>query len=194
MAAPATSRLLLTSLCAFVERSVADYEFPAPEGGAGDCRVFLHGLPDGLEDDCYPFVIARWLDGQITSLEDGQTILRDTVALALGVYAPKSQAQAGLLCAELLDLLRRALWKERLLASRFELVEPLNAAIPEAGRQMHEYHLATIETVWNYAWPPKALWQAGQSQLASGRMGVNSFGEPELASAKPQSQQWRGYE
>ncbi len=193
-AQPATSRLLLTSLCEFVERSLADYEFPDPAGACHDCRVFLYGLPANLEEECYPFVIVRWLEGKIESLIDAQTILTDTVALALGVYAPKSQAQAGILCAELLDVLRRALWKERLLARRFELVEPLLAAIPEPGRQIHQYHLATIQTVWNYSWPPKAQEMAGLSQLARGPAAVDSYGEKELADAKQQSQKWRKYE
>lgn len=152
-----TSRKLLLSLCEFVEDSVKSYPFPSPEEKMQDVRVFLHGLPEEQEAGIFPFVIVRFTDSEIASERDGQTILRDTVLLALGVYAPKDQRQAGLLCAELLDCLRRAIWKKRLLAEVFELVEPLRASCPDSGRQMHRYHWATLETVWNYTWPPKAL-------------------------------------
>ena len=163
---PPTSRLLLTELAAFVREAVAGYPFPGPSGAWLDCHVYLHGLPDEQDSETYPFVIVRWLTGEVQSEPDAKTVLTDTVVLALGVHAPRSQAEAGLLCAELLDCLRRALWKKRLLASRFELVEPLKAALPGLKQQIHRFHMATLETVWNYVWPPQSLREAGQSQLA----------------------------
>ena len=169
---PATSRLLLTSLCDFVEDSVRHYPFPSTDGAFRDVRVFLHGLPEEQESEPYPFVIVRWMDGETASEPDGQTILRDTVMLGIGVYSPKDQRQAGILCAELLDCLRRALWRKRLLAERFELVEPLRSSGVESGRQMHRFHLVTIETVWNYAWPPKALDNPDISAMCGGRARV----------------------
>ncbi|MBQ3059608.1 MAG: hypothetical protein IJD16_04755 [Desulfovibrio sp.] len=152
-----TSRRLLEELVAFVREAVADYAFPAPDGESRDVQVFLHGLPEGEEDTTYPFVLVRWVEGHINSEPDHKTVLHDTVALVLGVYSPTSQEEAGLLTAELLDCLRRALWKQRLLARMFELEEPLRCAIPQPGQRWHEYHMATIETVWNYVWPPKGL-------------------------------------
>lgn len=180
---PATSRLLICELEKFVREAVNDYPFPSPEGNWLDCRVFLHGLPDSQDTDTYPFVIVRWLEGEITSQEDAKTVLTDTVILALGVHSPNSQSEAGLLLAELIDCLRRAFWKKRIIASRFELVEPLRCQIVEQQRQQHRFHLATLETVWNYTWPPKAMEEAGQSQLLSGRMTVDSYAAPEVALA-----------
>ncbi|MBD5608190.1 MAG: hypothetical protein HDQ93_04995, partial [Desulfovibrio sp.] len=185
-----TLRNLLLALAGFVSETVKDYPFPSPDGEWLDCRVFLHGLPAGQDDGTYPFVLVRWQEGEIQSMEDAKTVLRDTVALVLGVHSPKNQEQAGILCAELMDLLRRALWKQRILASRFELVEPLRSVMPEADRQQHYYHMAIIETVWNYTWPPKALEEAGQSQMRTGNVGVDSFSEAELALAKGQSKIW----
>lgn len=176
----ATSRLLLTELCQFVRETVRDYSFPSPNESEMDCRVFLHGLPDSQDTDTYPFVIVRWQEGEIESMEDSKTVLRETVALILGVHAPKNQEQAGLLCVELMDCLRRALWKQRLVAKRFELVEPLRSVIPEADRQQHRYQVAVIETVWNYVWPPKALEEAGQSQLTGAGAAVDSYSIPPL--------------
>ena len=89
------------------------------------------------------------------SESDAKTVLKDTVGLALGVHSPRSQEEAGLCLAELVDLLRRELWTLRLLAGRFELEEPIRASIPEPKRKWNQFHLATIETVWNYTWPPR---------------------------------------
>lgn len=160
MPQPATCRLLLAELCAFVEATVRGYPFPSPEGTVQDCRVFLHGLPEGQEEGTWPFIVCRFVDGEVTSEADGKTVLKDTVALILGVHSPVSQAQAGLLLAELLDLLRAALWRERLLAGRFELEEPLRARVADMEQKVHQFHLATLETTWNYVWPPK-----GQAEL-----------------------------
>lgn len=153
----ATTRLLLTSLMDFTRTTVKNYPFPDPSGSWQDCRVFLHGLPEGQEDETFPFVIVRWLEGEVGSEPDSESLIKDTVGLFLGVYAPRSQAEAGLLSAELLDVLRHALWKQRIVNRRFQLIEPIRATAPEIRQQVHNYHLATIETVWSYVWPPKAF-------------------------------------
>lgn len=180
---PPTSALLVTELYAFTRTAVADYPFPDPSGKMADCRVFLHGLPDGQDVDTWPFVIVRWLEGEISSEPDAETLCHDTTLLLLGVNSPKSQAEAGILCAELLDCLRYSLWQKRILASRFELQEPLRSSFPEPGRQQHRFHIATIETVWNYAWPPKALNEAGISQLQGGNIEAAAYSAGELEKA-----------
>lgn len=182
-----TLRNLLIALTSFVSDAVRDYPFPSPDGNKIDCRVFLHGLPENQDEGTYPFVIVRWQEGAIESMEDSQTVLRETVALILGVHSPKNQKEAGLLCAELMDALRRAIWKQRILARCFELVEPLNSVMPEADRQQHHYQMAVIETVWNYTWPPKALEEAGQSQIPSGVINADSYSRPEIIKAWKQS-------
>lgn len=179
-AQPATSRLLLCSLADFVRQAVSGYPFPSPDGPWLDCRVFLHGLPEEQDAGTYPFVVVRWAEGMVESEPDGQTILTDTVALLLGVHAPRAQAEAGLLCAELMDVLRRSIWKRRILAGRFELVEPLKCGIPGQKQQIHRFHMATMELVWNYVWPPKALEEAGQSQLTGAGAAVDSYSIPPL--------------
>lgn len=166
MARPATSLLLLQELEAFLAHSLKGYPFPAPSGGWLDCKIFQYGLPEGQEEKTYPFVIIRWLEGEITSQEDQITILRDTVMLALGVYNPGNPRHTAILLAELTDALRRCLWQKRVLASRFELAEPLRCQIVEPQRQQHRFHLASMETVWNYVWPSNALAEAGLSQIA----------------------------
>lgn len=157
---------MLESLVDFVRQAMTDYSFPSPQGNEKDCQVFLHGLPEDQDAETHPFVIVRWLEGEIVSQEDARTVLRDTVILVLGVHSPKSQARAGILLAEMIDCLRRALWKKRLLAKRFELEEPLKVSIPDLKQRIHRFHLATVETTWNYVWPPQSLREAGQSQLA----------------------------
>lgn len=170
---PPTSRLLLLALRDFIASAVTGYPFPSPEGkwlesaavggeaglrmrppSCRDCRVFLHGLPEGLEEETYPFVLIRWTDGDILE-QDTWTVARDTVSLILGVHSPRDQEEAGLLLAELLDLLRRAIWKERLLCGQYQQAEAPAAAIPDPERRVHKYHLATIKTVWEYLWPSR---------------------------------------
>lgn len=149
-----TSRLLLCALRDRLSAALAAHPFPAARGAARPARVYLHGLPRELEEACYPFVVLRWSGGEVASEADHRVVLRDSVALALGVHSPDSQEEAGLLLAELLDLLRRVLWTTRLLADRFVLEEPLKAAIPGPRERWNEYHLATLQTSWNYVWPP----------------------------------------
>ena len=40
---------------------------------------------------------------------------------------------------------------------RFALEGELKASIPTPRQRWHQYHLATIECVWNYTWPPRGL-------------------------------------
>ena len=152
-----SSRQLLLELRELVRGALRDLPFPSPDGdGLQAVQVFLHGLPEDQEEGCYPFVIVRWVDGQVELEPDHKTLLHDSVALALGVYSPESQEQAGLLLAEMHDCLRRAVWTCRLLAGRYQL-EELKSAVPPPKQRWHQYHLATIETVWNYTWPPRGL-------------------------------------
>lgn len=175
----ATLRLLLCELHSFLLAEVKNYSFPSPEGKWLDCRVYLHGLPEEQDDTVYPFVLIRWLEGEVDIDEDGGTSVRDIIALVLGVHSPRAHAEAGLLMAELVDSLRRSLWRTQLLAGRFSLQEPLRVTTPGLQRQqMHRFHMATIETVWQYVWPPKTLAQAGMSQLGNSAMRVDSCSAP----------------
>lgn len=169
MAKPATSLLLLSELEKFLAATLRGYPFPAPDGAPLDCKVFQYGLPEGQEEKTYPFVIIRWVEGEISSQEDQTTLLQDTILLALGVYNPQDPAHSAILLAELIDCLRAAIWRERVLASRFEL-ETLRCQIVEPGRQQHRYHLVTMETKWNYIWPSNSLHGAGLSQIEKSRL------------------------
>lgn len=151
---PPTSHLLLTSLADFLKESLAGYPFPDPSGRWQDLRVFLHNLPDAQEDGTYPFVIVRWTLGEMEAV-NSTTSLTDTVSLYCGVFNPRHPAEAGLLMAELIDALRMAIWPTRVLAGRFEQTGPLKIQAVEPERQVHHYHLATIETVWNFVWPAR---------------------------------------
>lgn len=159
-----TSEHLMLSLCDHLEGILKDYVFPAPAGDPVDAQVFLHGLPETQADHCFPFVCVRWMQGSM--VDDGQqTIYRDTIALALGVHAPESQRQAGLLLAELVDCLRLGLWRgPRILAKRYELESPIETVMPDAKQKWHEYHLATMETHWNYIGPSRGMFEMTQNK------------------------------
>lgn len=178
---PATLRLLLCELHSFLSAEVKNYAFPSPDAAWQDCRVYLHGLPERQDDTVYPFVLIRWLGGDVESDESGASHVRDTVALVLGIHSPRAHAEAGLLLAELVDSLRRSLWRNLLLADRFSLVEPLRVTTPGLQQQqVHLFHMATLETVWEYAWPPKTLAQAGMSQIKGGRTRADAYSMPDF--------------
>lgn len=179
-----TSRSLLLAIIEFLRQSLADYEFPAPNGAFRDVKIFLHNLPEDLSAETWPFVICRWQKGEIASRPDQATILKDTVVLYCGVYSPKNPTQAGLLCADLLDVLRRALWKTRILDNRFELLEPIVAQMAQPEQQIHQYHYLTLETVWEYIWPPRSLYEAGISQLKNRQITSASYSAPEIERAQ----------
>ena len=64
--------------------------------------------------------------------------------------------QAGLLAAQTLDAIRISLRATRIIGERFEL-EEWNVAQPEPKKQWNEYHLATVNTRWNYTIPRRAM-------------------------------------
>ena len=58
--------------------------------------------------------------------------------------------------SQTLDFLRISLRAKRLISERFEL-EELSVTQPEPKRQWNEYHLATVNTRWNYTIPRRAV-------------------------------------
>ncbi len=166
--APPTSRDLLLALEDYLRESLAGYPFPTASGDSVDARVFIYGLPEGQEEQTFPFVILRWTGGEVETQVDQPTLLTDTVTLILGVCSPTSQEEAGILLAELLDVTRRAVWMRRVLAGRFTLAEPLKASLPDIERKQHKFHLATIETTWTYCWPSRGLYELTKMEEKNG--------------------------
>lgn len=150
---------LILALRDFLRRELAVLPLPDPNTGVDvSPRVFIHNLSDRLSENgdlpaTYPFVIIRLAEGET---DDNQCRCIDTVVLAVGVWAPESQEQAGLLAAQTLDFLRISLRATRIIDERFEL-EELNATQPEPQKQWNEYHLATVNTRWNYTIPRRAV-------------------------------------
>lgn len=133
-----------------------DPSAPAPRhhadaGTDAALRVFLHGLPDRPESGSFPFVVIRFLSGDVEN-ESADPHCEDTLLLAVGVWAPRDQEQAGLLLASTLDALRSSLWRTRVLGDQFELAD-ITVTQPEPKERWHEYHLCTLTTRWNYAFP-----------------------------------------
>ena len=158
------SRQLLLALRDFLRERLKDTLLPDPATGAALApRVFLHNLPDARDGDAaYPFVIVR-----LGSYESDEEQCEDTVSLAVGVWSPESQEQAGLLTAETLDALRAALMRQRLVGEIFDLVLPLEGNQPEPRKQWNEYHLATLITRWNYAIPRRGLHDGQETPVGS---------------------------
>lgn len=176
------TRDMMLAVKAMLAKALEDYPFPVPEaatelsspvpgeavsrkgGGparvlrpaASDLKVFLHGLPDEQENGTYPFVCVRWAKGD---LNEGMGIAgcMETLALIIGVHAPRSQEQAGLLLAEALDWIRAVLRRNRIVGDRYELKLPLSASIPDYEKRWNEFHMATVFAEYNYAIPPTPL-------------------------------------
>lgn len=149
---------LILGLRDFLCKELAGLSLPEPSSGLDIApRVFIHNLPDRLSESgdlpaTYPFVIIRLAEGET---DDAQNICTDSVLLVVGVWAPESQEQAGLLTAQTLDFLRISLRAKRLINERFEL-EEVGFTQPEPQKQWNEYHLATVNTRWNYTIPRRA--------------------------------------
>lgn len=150
---------LILSLRDFLRTELAVLPLPDPITGFDvSPHVFIHNLPDRLSESgdlpaSYPFVIIRLAEGET---DDNQCRCIDTVMLVVGVWAPESQEQAGLLATQTLDAIRISLRAARIIGERFEL-EELNVAQPEPQKQWNEYHLATVNTRWNYTIPRRAM-------------------------------------
>ena len=139
--------------------AMKEYPFPAPDGSCEDLQVFLHGLPDEQGRRTYPFICVRWVSGDINEGVDGYIGAegRETLALVLGMYAPESQEQAGLILAELLDWTRAVLRRNRVVDKKFQLELPLKASIPDPEKQWMEYHMATVFPEYQYIIPSTPL-------------------------------------
>ena len=109
------SRELLLAVKEMLTEAMKEDPFPTPDGSCEDLQVFLHGLPDEQGRRTYPFICVRWVSGDINEGVDGYIGAegRETLALVLGMYAPESQEQAGLILAELLDWTRAVLRRNR---------------------------------------------------------------------------------
>lgn len=153
------SRGLLLAVKELLTGAMKDYPFPVPDGSCEGLQVFLHGLPDEQGGRTYPFICVRWAGGDINEGADvyGGAEGRETLALVLGLYAPESQEQAGLLLAELLDWTRAVLRRNRVVAKMFQLELPLKASIPDPEKQWTEYHMATVFPEYQYVIPSTPL-------------------------------------
>lgn len=152
---------LILALRDFLRKELAVLPLPDPITGFDvSPHVFIHNLPDrqtaaGETPAAWPFAIVRLAEGET---DDNQCRCIDTVVLAVGVWAPESQEQAGLLAVQTLDAIRISLRATRIIGERFEL-EELNVTQPEPRKQWNEYHLATVNTRWNYTIPRRAVGQ-----------------------------------
>ena len=153
------SRELLLAVKEMLTEAMKEYPFPTPDGSCEDLQVFLHGLPDEQGRRTYPFICVRWVSGDINEGVDGYIGAegRETLALVLGMYAPESQEQAGLILAELLDWTRAVLRRNRVVAKKFQLELPLKASIPDPEKQWMEYHMATVFPEYQYIIPSTPL-------------------------------------
>ena len=173
------TRSLMLAVKAMLVHALEDYPFPLPERGtelcgmaaealcgeappltrrpaAGDLKVFLHGLPEKMGDRTYPFVCIRWTKGEVDEKEwQGGGL--ETLALIIGVHAPRNQEQAGLLLAEALDWIRAALRRNRIVDGRYQLNLPLSASIPDYEKRWNEFHMATVFADYDYVIPPTPL-------------------------------------
>lgn len=150
---------LLLSVKDMLTDTMKAYPFPAPDGACEDLQVFLHGLPEEQGTRAYPFICVRWVGGDLNEGMDfyGGAEGRETLALVLGLYAPESQEQAGLILAELLDWTRAVLRRNRIVAGKFQLELPLRASVPDPEKQWIEYHMATIFPEYTYVIPSTPL-------------------------------------
>lgn len=173
------TRSLMLAVKAMLVHALEDYPFPIPEvradvsglageavsgeapalvgkPAASDLKVFLHGLPDEQESGTYPFVCVRWVKGDINE-GMGSAGCTETLALIIGVHAPQSQEEAGLLLAEALDWIRAALRRNRVVNERYQLNLPLSASIPDYEKRWNEFHMATVFADYDYVIPPTPL-------------------------------------
>ncbi|MEI3478844.1 MAG: hypothetical protein V8Q84_06690 [Bilophila sp.] len=153
------SRELVLAVRDMLADAVKDYPFPSPDGSREDLQVFLHGLPEEQGARTFPFICVRWVGGDINEsiATYGRAESRETLALVLGLYAPESQEQAGLILAELLDWTRAVLRRNRIVAGKFQLELPLRASVPDPEKQWIEYHMATIFPEYQYRIPSTSL-------------------------------------
>lgn len=148
------SRLLLLALEDLFKKELAGYLFPSPDGGEKPVEVFLHSWPQEQLAECFPSIVLRWGGSEMTE-EQADAYIVETVAIALGVYSPGDQRQAGILLAELNDAVMQILHKynNRIVAGLFEREYPIESQQPSPELKWSDYHAATIVTKWNYRIP-----------------------------------------
>lgn len=114
--------------------------------------IYVGGLPYD-DEDAYPFAVLRLAEG---SCQEGPQSCEctDKVLIHVGVREPKSLEEGTFDCVSVCDVLRTALWRERILDERYEL-EEVRVVLPDPERKQHEYHLLTLVTAWSYHVPPR---------------------------------------
>ena len=155
------SYYLLKELTAVFEREIGDLFFPHADGTDRPLHIYLHAWPQDQTSDVFPSICIRW-GGSEMGEEEAEAHLVDTVAIALGVYAPDNQEEAGLLLAQLNDAVMTTLNKYRLLANQFQRIYPVRSEQPSPDRKWSEYHAATIVTQWDYMVPVTPLYNGNK--------------------------------
>lgn len=148
------SRELLLALEEVFKKELGDYLFPSTLGADQPVRIFLHSWPQEQDEDVFPSIVIRWAGSEMEEVEQEASIV-ETIAIAIGVYAPDNQRQAGILLAELNDAVMQILhrYQNRVVAGRFQREWAIESEQPSPERKWSEYHAATIVTKWHYNVP-----------------------------------------
>ena len=115
-------------------------------------RVYLHALPENGLPANFPFVVLRFADGETEDVEN-----EDSLLIHVGIHEPDSIREAGLVCLDLADTIRRALWSTRLVDEEYELRFPIRVKMPDQEKKQHEFHMFTVVAQWQYPNNDRAL-------------------------------------
>ena len=149
---------LLKALKDVFLEEIGDLRFPHADGTDRALHVYLHAWPQDQSSDVFPSICIRWAGSEMDE-EGPEAKIVETVAIAIGVYSPDNQEQAGLLLAQLNDAVMWVVRKHRIVADMFERILPVRSEQPSPDRKWSEYHAATIVTQWDYQIPVTPLYQ-----------------------------------
>ncbi|WFS63455.1 hypothetical protein LF599_04635 [Pseudodesulfovibrio thermohalotolerans] len=155
-----TPLLIQNALVSFLEEHLSDLLMDGPVKAPGPPRIFRDALPPSLEDEeVYPFIIVRWLEGEDSVFEDSM----ETFALIVGVFGDDeaggeyAAAVSGQWAMAVVTRLRRLLGENQILAGTYELQFPLRSQKAAPEKQQNRYLLATVTTKWSAPAPVQIM-------------------------------------
>ncbi|MEK4883670.1 hypothetical protein NST81_02915 [Bacillus sp. FSL W8-0223] len=132
-----------------LENAFSDTLFNSPSGDRVHVNIFEQNLPQksDKDQDLFPFVIVKLLEGEQKGEQDEQNENITTVGFVIGTFDDDNQNQGYRDVTQIINKIVEVLKKEPVINRRFTLKYPLKWRILE--EETDPYYYGAVETSWS---------------------------------------------
>lgn len=131
-----------------LENAFSDTLFNSPSGDRVHLNIFEQNLPQksDKDQDLFPFVIVKLLEGEQKGEQDEQDENITTVGFVIGTFDDDNQNQGYRDVTQIINKIEEVLKKEPVINRQFTLKYPLKWRILE--EETAPYYYGAVETNW----------------------------------------------